>query len=73
MTGPGCSKILWKVRLLLSTMSGVVEELLLMNVGKCGPRCLAVSRSIKVFNPVPTGLRLLCPKLLCLALMSPRK
>ena len=62
MTGPGVRSILWKVSLLVITMSGVVDAFVRMNVGNVGPMCSISSRLISVKRASPTVLLLEWPK-----------
>lgn len=52
------------------TISGV-DMLLLKNVGKFRPKCIAFPLFMKVANPFPTVLLNVFPIILCLAFRSP--
>ena len=70
MIGPGERSIFLNAELLLRTMSGEVEDLLLMKVGKKGPMCFIFLSLISVTRDFPMLLLSLCPKEECLAFRS---
>ena len=63
--------VLWKMYLFPNIMSGLVEDLCVMNVGNCGPICVACPLSSKLINNSPLVFLSLCRKNRCLELMSP--
>ena len=73
VVGPGCSLQLWKVWLLVISMSGDGVLLCRVKIGNCGSMCLQRSWFMRVVRLRPTGLLSACPSEECLEFKSPNK